>query len=86
MEGEVVSTVEVRLIGGDLSTAMGNMRTWLDHRKIVPQGFRQSVCPGGLAFHVDFDGHPEADEFAASFGGRVLGAFPKYSEGLSRNG
>lgn len=43
---EVVSaTVEIRLIGGNLANTMSEMRMWLDHGKLAPQGFRQSTCP-----------------------------------------
>lgn len=72
----MIATVEVRLIGGDLAETMKMMRTWLDHRKVAPHAFRQSACPGGLAFHVEFSVRAEAEEFAARFAGRMLGEPP----------
>ena len=74
------ATVEVRIIGGDLAEAMRQMRTWLDHRKSVPDAFRQSTCPGGLALHVEFRQPVDATAFAARFGGRVLGMPPVLEE------
>lgn len=70
------ATVEIRLIGSNLANTMREMRMWLDHRKLAPQGFRQSTCPGGLALHVEFRGQIEAVAFADFFGGRVLGTPP----------
>lgn len=71
------ATVEIRLIGSNLANTMREMRMWLDHRKLAPQGFRQSACPGGLALHVEFRGQGEAVAFADFFGGRVLGTPPR---------
>lgn len=78
MERLLVATVEIRLIGNDLAVTMRDMRTWLDHRKVVPHAFRQSACPGGLALRVEFGSHAEAEVFAARFTGRVLGTAPTY--------
>jgi hypothetical protein len=77
VEVTVVATVEVRLVGSDLGTVMGEMRTWLDCHKIALHAFRESTCPGGLALHVEFDQPGHADEFAAQFSGRVLGTRPR---------
>jgi hypothetical protein len=74
----VLATVEVRLIGSDLGETMRRMRLWLDHRKIAAHTFRQSVCPGGLALHIEFNAQTEAEDFAAQFAGRVLGSPPVY--------
>ena len=71
------STVEIRLIGNDLSRAMREMRMWLDHQKVVPHAFRQSTCPGGVALHVEFNGQGDATAFADRFSGRVLGTRPE---------
>lgn len=70
------ATVEIRLIGVDLAEAMRQMRMWLDHHKVVPNAFRQSTCPGGLALHVEFRLSSDATAFALRFTGRVLGNFP----------
>lgn len=72
----MTATVEVRLIGGDLARTMREMRMWLDHEKVAPRAFRQSVCAGGLALHVEFGREAEATDFAARFTGRVLGTSP----------
>jgi hypothetical protein len=72
----MLTTVQVRIIAGDLASTMRDMRMWLDHRKISPRAFRQSTWPGGLALHVDFDERSCAEEFAGQFGGRVLGVLP----------
>jgi hypothetical protein len=69
----MTATVEIRLMGGNLGTAMSQMRVWLDHGKIRTQAFRESRFPGGLALHVDFALPSEATAFAERFGGRVLG-------------
>ena len=66
-------TVEVRLIGGDLITAMSHMRTWLDHRRVQPDAFRHSSGGAGITFRVDFKLEEEALAFARSFGGRLVG-------------
>lgn len=67
------ATVEIRLIGVDLAEGMRQMRMWLDHHKVVPNAFRQSECPGGLALHVEFRLPNDAMAFALRFTGRVLG-------------
>lgn len=66
-------TVEVRLIGGNFVTAMTQMRTWLDHRRIEPDAFRHSAGGAGVTFRVDFKLEGEAVLFARTFGGRVVG-------------
>lgn len=69
-------TVEVRLIAVDLGETMRQMRMWLDHNKVVPNAFRQSPCPGGLAVHVEFRLPNDATAFALKFAGHVLGDAP----------
>jgi len=46
------------------------MRTWLDHTKFQPIGFRQ--IPGANICRVDFEGEQEARAFAQAFAGQVL--------------
>jgi hypothetical protein len=74
------ATVEIRLIGVDLAETMRQMRMWLDHHKIVPDAFRQSTCPGGLARHVEFRLPNDATAFALRFTGRILGNLPDARE------
>ena len=69
----MVFTVEIRLIGGDLMTAMTHMRTWLDHQHVEPDAFRHSAGGAGIAFRVDFKRESQAVAFARAFGGRLLG-------------
>lgn len=66
-------TVEVRLIGGDFVTALTQMRTWLDHRRIEPDAFRHSAGGAGVTFRVEFKVESEAAQFARTFGGRLIG-------------
>jgi hypothetical protein len=70
------ATVEIHLIGVDLAETMRQMRMWLDHHKVVPNAFRQSTCPGGLALHVEFRLLYDATAFAVRFTGRVLRDLP----------
>jgi len=53
---------------GNLGEQLGNMRTWLDHKRWDTVAFRRS--PNG--WHVDFESENEAGEFARAFYGRVL--------------
>ena len=64
--------VEVRLIDGDLSTSLSDMRTWLDHRRIEPIAFRHSSSPTGIACYAEFRQEGDAAAFARAFGGRVI--------------
>ena len=75
----MTATVEIRLMGGNLGSAMSQMRVWLDHRKIRPHAFRESRFPGGLALHVDFASTDEAGAFAERFDGRVLGTLGSWA-------
>ena len=66
-------TAEVRLVGDDLSTLLCDMRTWLDHHRCEPDGFRHRSDHGGVKLLVDFKAETEAHAFAQAFGGRVSG-------------
>lgn len=65
--------VEVCVGDGGLVSSMAEMRTWLDHRRIEPQGFRHSCNSPRVVFHVDFNNEPDAIGFAEAFNGRVVG-------------
>jgi hypothetical protein len=67
-------TVEVRLIGDDLPSFMGQMRTWLDHKHCEPDGFRCSKGSPATAVRLDFKIEQEALDFADAFRGHLLGA------------
>jgi hypothetical protein len=78
------ATVDAHMSGGSLANTMREMRTWLDHHKVVPHACRQSTCAQGLAVHIEFNGQRDAEEFASRFGGRVLGARPDWSNKAPR--
>ena len=65
--------VEVCVSGRGLVDSMAEMRTWLDHRRIEPHGFRHRRNDAAIMFHVDFTSEPDAIGFARAFGGRVVG-------------
>jgi hypothetical protein len=73
----VSATVEIRLIGVDFAETMRQMRMWLDHHKVVPNAFRQSACPGGLALQVEFRLPTDATAFSLRFAGRMFGEAPE---------
>jgi hypothetical protein len=61
---------EVAIDAGNLSHALGEMRTWLDHMKFQAIGFRQ--IPGANICRVDFESEQAARAFAQAFAGQVL--------------
>jgi acyl-CoA thioesterase len=65
--------VEVCASDHGLVDSMAEMRTWLDHRRIEPNGFRHRRQDARMIFHVDFNSEPDAIGFARAFGGRVVG-------------
>jgi hypothetical protein len=79
MERTLVYTAEVRLLDADLSTVLCDMRTWLDHHRCEPEGFRHCTGGGEVRFLVDFKAESEAQAFAKAFGGRLSGA-PQQAE------
>lgn len=82
----MVYTVEVRLIGDDLRTFMSQMRTWLDHQRFEPDGFRCSRGSPVTACRLEFKAQEEAAAFAKAFGGRVLGSLDDAYASNSRAG
>jgi hypothetical protein len=65
--------VEVRVSGRGLVDSMAEMRTWLDHQRIEPHGFRHHRDSARIIIHVDFNSEPDAIGFARAFGGRMAG-------------
>jgi len=65
--------VEVCVSDRGLVASMAEMRTWLDHRRIEPNGFRHRRENARVMFHVDFNSEPDAIGFARAFSGRVVG-------------
>jgi hypothetical protein len=65
--------VEVCVSDRGLVDSMAEMRTWLDHRRIEPHGFRHCRDSARIMCHVDFSSEPDAIGFAQAFGGRVVG-------------
>ena len=66
--------VEISVNERGLVDSMADMRTWLDHKRIEPLGFRHSGDRPQMTFQVDFTAEPDATEFARAFGGRMVGA------------
>ena len=64
--------VEVCVSELGLVDLMANMRTWLDHKRIEPQGFRHCRDSVRMTFQVEFNNEPDAIEFAQAFGGRLI--------------
>ena len=65
--------VEVCVSERGLVEAMAEMRTWLDHKRIEPNGFRHGRHSARMMFQVDFNSEPDAIGFAEAFGGRMVG-------------
>jgi hypothetical protein len=65
--------VEVCVSDRGLVESMANMRTWLDHQRIEPLGFRHCRDGARMTFQIDFNNEPDAIGFARAFGGRVVG-------------
>ena len=65
--------VEVCVSDRGLVDLMADMRTWLDHERIEPNGFRHRGDSDRMTFQVDFNSEPDATGFARAFGGRVVG-------------
>jgi hypothetical protein len=65
--------VEICISDRELVDSMAEMRTWLDHRRIEPNGFRPHGERARMRFHVDFNHEPDAIGFAQAFGGRLVG-------------
>ena len=66
----MIYIVDVPIDAGTLAHQLSQMRTWLDHMKFQPIGFRQ--IPGANIYRVDFEGEQEARAFAQAFAGQVL--------------
>jgi hypothetical protein len=77
-------TVEVRLIGGDTVAFMSDMRSWLDHNRVEPAGFRYSLGTPATSFRVEFKIEEDAISFANAFGGRILGSLSHLHGGSLR--
>jgi hypothetical protein len=73
-------TVETRIIGGGLATAMADMRAWLDQRRLQPNGFRQRDDGPAAILQVSFNSEHEAVSFAEAFAGQLLGTNVKLRE------
>jgi len=62
--------VDVVIEAENLAHELSQMRTWLDHMKFQPIGFRQ--IPGANICRVDFESDQAARAFAQAFAGQVL--------------
>jgi hypothetical protein len=65
--------VEICVNGPRLVDSMAEMRTWLDHQRIEPHGFRHRRDSARIMIHVDFNTEPDAVGFARAFSGRMVG-------------
>lgn len=65
--------VEIRRKNDDLADPMAQFRTWLDNKGIQPTVFRLSLVPQGTIFRFEFRIISEADAFAQTFAGQVIG-------------
>ena len=66
--------VEIGLGSGEFTEAMERMRTWFDHQRIEPDGFRHSYDRAEMRFRVGFSVESQASAFARAFGGRLIGS------------
>src|SRR3954453_16576513 len=60
---EMQYIVEVWVGDRGLVASMAEMRVWLHHRRIEPNGFRHRSEPARMKFHVDFNHEPDAIGF-----------------------
>lgn len=66
--------VEIRRRGAELSAAMSQMRTWLDHHGIETSLFELALLPGReIRFRLQFRNGRDAATFASVFSVEALG-------------
>lgn len=65
--------VEIRVNRGEFIGSMTDMRTWFDHQRIEPQGFRHATSGFTVKFRVEFGIESQATAFAQAFSGSLLG-------------
>lgn len=66
--------VEISRRGVDLTAAMAQMRTWLDHNRAEPSLFELAFLPEReIRFRLQFENACDASAFARVFGGDVVG-------------
>lgn len=63
--------VEIPVSADRLAVELSQMRTWLDHMRYQPAGFRHSAVARTAVCRIDFTIEPEARAFAQAFGGRL---------------
>lgn len=63
--------VEIPVSADRLAVELSQMRTWLDHMRYTPVGFRHSAVARTAVCRIDFSTEPEAKSFARAFGGRL---------------
>ena len=63
--------VEIRRIGSDLASPMGEMRSWLDRHHVQALLFEHAAGGAGITFRIWFDAEAQAKAFADAFSGRL---------------
>ena len=63
--------VEVPVSADRLAVELSQMRTWLDHMRYQPVGFRHSAVAKTAVCRIDFTAEPDAKAFARAFSGRL---------------
>ncbi len=53
----------------EASRLMGDMRIWLDRRRVVPVAFHCHDRKNGVEIEISFDKHDDATAFAEEFSG-----------------
>ena len=64
-------TVIIRLSGEDFSTAIVEMRDWLEKNRCEPTGYRYDQDDDMVVVSVDFAVDARAEAFAKRFGGQI---------------
>jgi len=65
---DTLQTVRLRVAQvADLSSTIGEIRTWLDHRKIQSRSFRTKAGLQGYLLTIDFRGEDTAELFRQQF-------------------
>ena len=67
----MLHTVEIQSAREDLTTAMAEIRLWLDARRVEPDAFRYVTNEDHVTFRLEFKFESEAAACAQAFGGQL---------------
>ena len=67
-----MKTVEIPVPAEDISAPMGDMRQWLDQRRVEPSSFTIKGTVGRFVVRIKFNVAEHAAAFAKDFAGRVI--------------